>query len=66
MAKKEQIQDNLPRLKQAIRDQNPERLYIFHGEEVYLLHHYLSQLEKMGIDRVIELKQEALDAFNAK
>lgn len=27
---------------------------------------YLSQLEKMGIDRVIELQQEALDAFNAK
>lgn len=50
MAKKEQIQDNLPRPKQAIRDQNPERLYIFHGEEVYLLHHYLSQLEKKLLD----------------
>ena len=27
---------------------------------------YLGQLEKMGIKRVIELRQEALDAFNAR
>lgn len=27
---------------------------------------YLGQLEKMGIDRVIELQQEALDAFNTR
>ena len=27
---------------------------------------YLDQLEKMGIKRVIELRQEALDAFNAR
>ncbi len=45
MAKKE-TGDQLQALKVAIRSGNPERLYVFHGEEVFLLHHYLEQLKE--------------------
>ena len=45
--KKDQEQNNgLQELKIAIRDREPGRLYFFHGEEVFLLHHYLDQLKK--------------------
>ncbi len=55
MAKKP-AQDNaaFQALKLAIRNQNPERLYIFHGEEVFLLHHYLEQLRKKLLDELTE------------
>lgn len=55
MARKES-QDNaaFQALKQAIRSRTPERLYIFHGEEVFLLHHYLDQLRKKLIDELTE------------
>lgn len=41
-------------LKAAIKDKRPERLYIFHGEEVFLLNHYLQQLKKLLIDDLTE------------
>lgn len=41
-------------LKAAIRDEKPERLYIFHGEEVFLLHYYLEQLHKKLLDELTE------------
>ena len=50
--------DELSRLKAAIKAGSPERLYFFHGEEVFLLHHYLNELRKKTID---ELTQD----FNA-
>lgn len=55
MAKKE-LQDNsaLQALKAAIRSRTPERLYIFHGEEVFLLHHYLDQLRKKIVEELTE------------
>lgn len=55
MAKKD-AQDNaaFQALKQAIRNRTPERLYIFHGEEVFLLHHYLDQLRKKIVDELTE------------
>ena len=48
--KQNQEQNNgLQELKNAIRDKEPGRLYIFHGEEVFLLHHYLEQLKKKTV-----------------
>ena len=48
-------QDNgLQELKMAIRDRTPGRLYFFHGEEVFLLHHYLEQLRKKTVDELTE------------
>ena len=58
MAKPNNAPDELSRLKQAIKAESPERLYFFHGEEVFLLHHYLNELRKKLID---ELTQD----FNA-
>ena len=37
-----------------IRQKNPRRLYFFHGEEVFLLHHYLEQLRKLLTDELTE------------
>jgi len=54
MAKYEQQTDVLQELKKAIRDKNPGRLYFFHGEETFLLHHYLEQLRKLLIDELTE------------
>lgn len=54
MAKKQEVNDNLPLLKAAIRDKNIGRLYVFHGEEVFLLHHYFNQLRKQLIDPLTE------------
>ncbi len=53
MARKE---DNgaLSALKAAIKAQMPERLYIFYGEEVFLLNHYLEQLKKILLDELTE------------
>ena len=55
MAKKP-ISDNsaLQALKTDIRNLDPARLYIFHGEEVFLLHHYLDQLRKKLLDELTE------------
>lgn len=54
MAKKEVEPNHLPELKNAIRGKNPDRLYIFHGEETFLLHHYLEQLKKVILDELTE------------
>lgn len=58
MAKKQQpTGDNVQVLKQEIREKRPGRLYFFHGEETFLLHHYLEQLKK-------QLTDELTEAFN--
>ena len=54
MAKKTEQPDMLQRLKEDIRQQNPARAYFFYGEEVFLLHHYLKQLQKILIDPLTE------------
>ena len=56
MAKKNEYekQDNLQVLKSAIRSGAPARFYIFHGEEVFLLHHYFEQLKKLLLDELTE------------
>lgn len=46
--------DTLQVLKAAIRSKQLDNLYIFHGEEVFLLHHYLGQLHKVILDELTE------------
>ena len=55
MAKKYDERPNgLAMLKQHIKNKEPQRLYIFHGEEVFLLKHYLGQLRKILLDELTE------------
>lgn len=55
MAKKQDDSiDSLQGLKLDIRNKSPRRLYFFHGEEVFLLHHYLEQLRKLLTDELTE------------
>ena len=46
MAYKQEPDNSLQELRAAIRERNIKRLYMFHGEETFLLHHYLEQLKK--------------------
>lgn len=54
MARKEEKPNMLQKLKEDIRQDTPGRLYFFYGEEVFLLDHYLKQLQKSIIDPVTE------------
>ena len=54
MAKKQEDRSALQQLKLSLREKNVDRLYIFHGEEIFLLHHYLNQLRKLLIDDLTE------------
>lgn len=54
MAKQPEKNNALQELKQALKEDNLGRLYIFHGEETFLLHHYLQQLKKVLIDELTE------------
>ena len=46
--------DPLQIVKQAIRSKNPGNLYFFHGEEMFLLRHYLEQLKLCVVDPLTE------------
>lgn len=54
MAKKQASVNTLQILKNALKARELERLYIFHGEEVFLLHHYLGQMKKLLLDPLTE------------
>ena len=54
MAKKNASGNGLQLLKQALKTKEPGRLYIFHGEETFLLHHYLEQIRKQLLDELTE------------
>ena len=54
MAKKQAPGGELQLLKQNIREKNPGRLYVFFGEETFLLEHYLGQLKKLVLDPLTE------------
>lgn len=54
MAKKTEEPNLLQQLKDDIKRGEPARLYFFYGEEVFLLHHYLKQLQKIVIDPLTE------------
>ncbi len=53
MAREEKM-DNLPVLKADLKNKQPQKLYVFWGEEVFLLHHYLEQLKKTVLDELTE------------
>ena len=53
MAKEEQ-KDMLQGLKADLRGKQPRNLYVFHGEEVFLLQHYLGQLHNVILDDLTE------------
>lgn len=54
MAKKQASQGGLQELKTSIRNKSLDRLYFFHGEETFLLNHYLGQMKKLALDPLTE------------
>jgi len=54
MAKKTEKTDSLQVLKFALKNKDLDRLYFFHGEETFLLHHYLGQIKKQRLDPLTE------------
>ncbi len=55
MAKKDESQQiALSLLKTAIKEKNPSSLYVFYGEEMFLLNHYLQQLKTVVLDDLTE------------
>ena len=54
MAKKQPAQDNLQILKNALRSKEMDRLYIFHGEEVFLMHYYFDKIKSLLLDDLTE------------
>ena len=54
MAKKEEKHSALQELKQQLKNKDLDRLYFFHGEEMFLLNHYLGQMRKQLLDPLTE------------
>ena len=54
MAKKQTETSRLHELKQHLKNKDIQRLYFFHGEESFLLNHYLGQMKKQLLDPVTE------------
>ena len=54
MAKKPMQPNNLQALKASLKAKELGRLYIFHGEETFLLSHYLGQIKKQLLDPLTE------------
>ena len=54
MAKKQAPGNALQALKAALKNKDLGRLYVFHGEETFLLHHYLGQMRKQLLDPLTE------------
>lgn len=54
MAKKEDKSGVLQELKLHLKNKDIRRLYFFHGEETFLLHHYLEQMKKQLLDPLTE------------
>ncbi len=54
MAKKQAPQNGFQDLKQSLKNKALGRLYFFHGEETFLLNHYLGQMRKQLLDPLTE------------
>lgn len=54
MAKMKPEQDSLQLLKEDLKNKNFRRLYIFHGEEVFLLNYYFERMKKNLVEELTE------------
>lgn len=54
MARKQPTDNGITELKMALKQKSLGRLYFFHGEETFLLHHYLDQMKKTVLDPLTE------------
>lgn len=54
MAKRTETGNGLQELKASLKQKKLGRLYFFHGEETFLLHHYLGQIQKVLLDPLTE------------
>ena len=54
MAKKQEKNTSLQELKASLKNREIRRLYFFHGEETFLLNHYLTQMKKQILDPLTE------------
>lgn len=54
MAKKDNAPDNFQNLKAAIRNKDIARLYVFHGEEIFLLQYYFDKIKDQLVDELTE------------
>ena len=54
MAKNKSEQDTLQLLKDDLKNKTYRRLYIFHGEEVFLLSHYFERMKKSLVEELTE------------
>ena len=54
MAKKQEKSSTLQELKAQLKSREFGRLYFFHGEETFLLNHYLTQMRKHLLDPLTE------------
>ena len=54
MAKKQDKSDSLQELKADLKNKDIRQLYFFHGEETFLLNHYLTQMKKQVLDPLTE------------
>lgn len=54
MAKKQEKSSSLQELKASLKNKEIGRLYFFHGEETFLLNHYLTQMRKQLLDPLTE------------
>ena len=54
MAKKNTQTGAFQELKAALKNKDLGRLYFFHGEETFLLNHYLTQMKKQTLDPLTE------------
>lgn len=54
MAKKQEKSVSLQELKGHLKNRDIQRLYVFHGEETFLLNHYLTRMKKQLLDPLTE------------
>lgn len=54
MARKQEKDSSLQELKAHLKTKDIQRLYFFHGEETFLLNHYLTQMKKQLLDPLTE------------
>ena len=54
MAVQQDKTDGIQKLKSDLKEKQMQRLYVFYGEETFLLQHYLGQMKKLLVDPLTE------------